>query len=200
MTQRELAEKAGISAGYLGHIESGKKKEVGATKLRNLSRALEVSVEYLLKEMESGDGPARLTVDSSDTVYDSDRRVPLYLERGAAVSALPIEELLEGEIDLHTMLVPKRDRTIVVRVAAEGMAGAGIHAGDLVVVQTDHPPANGNIVVARIDGSLTVRRYVHERDVTLLLNDGGDFSPILLGAGERPEFVGVVRFCIHVTG
>jgi DNA polymerase V len=193
-----------MSSGYLGHIECGTKTEVGARILKNLCKALDVTPGYLLEGITTG-APATVglsraippVTNEEERTYGSDRlRVPLYMERPAE-GETPIGEYLSGQIDLHELLAGKVERTIVVRVTGESMSGAGIHPGDLVIAETEREPTNGQIVVARVDGGLIVRRYLNESGTVILIGDNREHTPVIIPHGTRLDLLGVVRYSVH---
>lgn len=60
---------------------------------------------------------------------------------------------------LNQLLVTRPSRTVLVRVRGESMVNAGIHSGDVAVVETGVRAAQGDIVVAEIDQAHTIKEY-----------------------------------------
>jgi repressor LexA len=58
------------------------------------------------------------------------------------------------------------------------MKDAGIRDGDLLAVHRTPQAENGQIVVARVDGEVTVKRLRREGERVTLLPENPDFSPI----------------------
>jgi DNA polymerase V len=58
------------------------------------------------------------------------------------------------------------------------MMGAGIHSGDLLVVDRSLEPNNGNVIVAALDGDLTVKRLYQRDGLIRLLLENTDYQPI----------------------
>lgn len=71
--------------------------------------------------------------------------------------ASPADAYLEGRLSLDALLIHNRDSTFFVRAKGDSMSGAGVFDGDLLVVDKSLTPAFGSIVIAVIDGELTVR-------------------------------------------
>ena len=71
----------------------------------------------------------------------------------------PAEQYLEPPLDLNGLLVKRPAATYFVRVEGDSMVGAGIHDGDLLVVDRSLSPANGDVVIAAYDGEFTVKTY-----------------------------------------
>jgi DNA polymerase V len=82
---------------------------------------------------------------------------------------------MEGKLDLNRHLIKHPAATFFVRVAGDSMTGARIHSGDLLIVDRSLEATDGNVVVAALDGELTVKR-LYKRDKALRLlpanNDG----------------------------
>jgi len=58
------------------------------------------------------------------------------------------------------------------------MMGAGIHSGDLLAVDRSLEPNNGNVIVAALDGDLTVKRLYQRDGLIRLLLENTDYQPI----------------------
>ena len=77
------------------------------------------------------------------------------------------------------------------------MTGAGIHSGDLLIVDRSLEAVDGNVVVAALDGDLTVKR-LYKRDKALrLLPANTNYQPIEIQAQQSFEIWGVVTNVIH---
>ena len=71
----------------------------------------------------------------------------------------PAEQYLEPPLDLNEYLIKRPAATFFVRVEGDSMIGAGIHHEDLLVVDRSINPADGDIIIAAIDGEFTVKTY-----------------------------------------
>jgi DNA polymerase V len=69
----------------------------------------------------------------------------------------PAEQYLEPPLDLNELLIKRPAATYFVRVEGDSMIGAGIHDGDLLVVDRSLRPASGDIIIASVDGDFTVK-------------------------------------------
>ena len=87
-------------------------------------------------------------------------RLPLYLDRVPAGFPSPADDYVEGRLDLRDLADANSPSCYFLRVEGESMVGAGIHHGDVVVVDRALDPANGDVVVASIDGELTLKRFM----------------------------------------
>ena len=120
-------------------------------------------------------------------------------------------------LDLNELLVKRPAATYFVRVEGDSMVGAGISDGDLLVVDRSLRPADGDVIIASVDGDFTVK--------TLRLGNGGwgtgngkrgngergmgnggevrlvaanpKYPDIVLKPGQELDYFGKVTACIH---
>lgn len=85
-------------------------------------------------------------------------RLPLYLARVAAGFPSPADDYAERRLSLDEYVVDDPDATYFVRVEGDSMEGAGIRDGDLLVVDSSREVVSGDIVVAVLNGEMTVKR------------------------------------------
>jgi DNA polymerase V len=69
------------------------------------------------------------------------------------------DDYAERGIDLNEQLVRNKPATFFMRVNSDAMVGAGIHNGDVVIVDRSLPATNGKVVIAVVDGEMLIRRY-----------------------------------------
>jgi repressor LexA len=75
----------------------------------------------------------------------------------------PAEEELVDVLSLDEFLIRRPDATFLLTVSGDSMIDAGIHPGDLVLVEKGRAPKNGDIVVAQVDGEWTLKYYARDR-------------------------------------
>lgn len=104
---------------------------------------------------------------------------------------------LSQRLDLNQHLVKRPAATFFVRVEGDSMIGAGIHENDLLVVDRSLKPSNGKVVIAVINGELTVKRLKIQANQITLMAENPRYSPIIID--ETMEFTiwGVVTNVIH---
>lgn len=118
--------------------------------------------------------------------------------RVAAGNPLLAVEHIEDTCDVPPSLFsPQAD--FLLRVRGDSMTGAGILDGDLLAVHKTSEARDGQIVVARIEDEVTVKRLQRpRRDQVLLLPENEDYEPIEVDL-RRQELVieglsvGVIR-------
>ena len=129
-------------------------------------------------------------------------RLPLVGGRAEAGFPSPADDFIERSLDLNEQLVANPIATFFVRASGHSMSGAGIHDGDLLVVDRSVAPTHRSIVVAIIDGGLTVKRLTKQgRCMSLLPEpskiDQGKYEPIEFGEETDATIWGVVTWSVH---
>lgn len=127
------------------------------------------------------------------------RVFPLAGEAIQAGFPSPAEDYLEKSLDLNELLAPCPEATFFVRVSGDSMVGAGIHDGDMLVVDRSRTPRSGNVVIAFLDGEFTVKRLRQTGEVLELVPENEGYSPIVVGPESDFEVWGVVRHVIHAV-
>lgn len=92
----------------------------------------------------------------------------------------PAQDYMHTRITLDDYLIEDRTSTYIVRVAGDSMEGAGIYDGDEVIVDRAMAPRDGDIVVAVVDGDLTIKR--------LALPRGGALGGVVQLLAENPLY------------
>jgi DNA polymerase V len=124
--------------------------------------------------------------------------LPLYASAVAAGFPSPADDHLEGRVDLTALLVPRPAATFLVRAEGDSMREAGIHPGDLLVVDRSLAPRDGDVVVAALDGELTVKTVRRTGDGGLELRPANAaYAPIPLREGCDLVVWGVVTTVVH---
>ena len=109
----------------------------------------------------------------------------------------PAEQYLEPPLDLNELLVKRPAATYFVRVEGDSMIEAGIHNGDLLVVDRSLRPASGDVIIASVDGDFTVKTYRRDKDGVRLEPANPNFPVIQIKKGQELDYFGKVTACIH---
>ena len=124
-------------------------------------------------------------------------KVTLYLNSVCAGFPSPASDYLEGEIDLNRYLIKNPLATFIVKSQGNCMLQAGIHSGDLLIVDRSIKPKNHSIVIASIDGDLTVKRIKVSGKKFLLSSDNKNYRNVKIN-NESDIFIwGIVTKVIH---
>jgi len=124
--------------------------------------------------------------------------IPLIGRVAAGIPMLAAENI-EDAFPLPDVLMHGKEPTEVymLRVDGESMRDAGIRDGDILVVNHDCNFANGDIVVARVQGeSATVKRFFREKDRVRLQPENDLFEPIYVPLDEveiSGKVIGLLR-------
>ncbi len=112
--------------------------------------------------------------------------------RVAAGSPILAEEHIEGRYRIDTSLFDPRPHYLL-RVEGMSMKDVGILDGDLVAVHRTPEVRSGQIIVARLEDEVTVKRYRQEGSMVWLMPENSDFSPIKVDLNEQAMVIeGVV--------
>ncbi|MDH3693804.1 MAG: transcriptional repressor LexA [Gammaproteobacteria bacterium] len=117
--------------------------------------------------------------------------------RVAAGAPILAEEHIEGHFDLErSQFKPKPD--YLLRVRGQSMRDIGILNNDLLAVHRTNEARSGQVIVARLDDEVTVKRFRRRGNKVTLLAENPDFKPIEVNLRDE-DFnveglaVGVVR-------
>ena len=83
------------------------------------------------------------------------------------------------------------------RAAGDSMVGAGIHSGDILIVDRSLEPKPGKVVIAAIDGQLTVKRLSQTSKGLYLKAENDQYKPIKINEINDVIIWGVVTSVVH---
>jgi repressor LexA len=109
--------------------------------------------------------------------------------------AAPVEEQAEETISLEDYLVRDRSSTFLLRVKGDSMIDAGIHEGDLVLVERGKEPRVGDVVVGVLDGEYTLKRLKKDKGKYYLQAENPAYPDLF--ALEELQVAGVVRAVVR---
>ena len=129
----------------------------------------------------------------------SEYELPLFASKVAAGFPSPADDFMDTKLDLNSHLIKTPSATFFVRVSGESMIKAGIHDGDLLVVDRSLEPQVGKIVIAAIQHELTVKRYAKIDGKVYLAPENDAYEPILVNEEDEVHIWGVVTNVIHAV-
>jgi len=109
----------------------------------------------------------------------------------------PAADYEEGKLDLNKHLIRNPAATFFVRVNGDSMIGAGIHTGDLLVVDRSLEPADKSVVIAVVDGELTVKRIRIRKGKITLEPENENYPAQQITECVEFEVWGIVTNVIH---
>jgi len=128
---------------------------------------------------------------------NSRKPLPLFLESVSAGFPSPADDYMDKTLDLNEYLIINPSATFFVRVRGESMIDAGIHNGDLLIVDRALSPKDGSIVIAVIDGELLVKRMSFKKNKVFLILENREYMPVEIKPEMNFEVWGVVTTVIH---
>jgi len=169
-----------------GGARAGAGRPKGSGKYKEPTKAIRVpesSIRYIKDFLEH----YPITVDSMvtnavpATLSNAVKlEIPLFSSRVAAGYPSPAEDHVEDTLDLNDYMVQKPDSTFMLRVEGESMKDAGILPNDILVVDRSIKATHNKIVIAAIDGELTVKRLFHRGGLIKLLPENPAYPEIEL--------------------
>ena len=118
--------------------------------------------------------------------------IPLFSSSVAAGKPSPAEDHIEETLDLNDYMVQRPDTTFMLRVEGESMKDVGILPNDILVVDRSLKAQHNKIVIAAIDGELTVKRLFHRGGLIKLLPENAAYPEIELQQESDLVIWGVV--------
>lgn len=167
---------------------AGRPKKIFATKVIRIPEPLESSVRHAIQSFEMG------VLKADVTSYVP---LPLYESRVQAGFPSVADDRIEQTLDLNCHLIQHEAATFFVRAIGDSMVGAGIFAGDLLIVDKSLAPTPGKIIVALLDGGFTVKRLKIQNKAIVLCSENSIFPDIHVKEEDAFEIYGVVTNVIH---
>ena len=186
---REIGAAVGLASPSTVHMHLKVLEERGLIKRDSKKpRTIEVMQDRQSPDADAGQPLASVSEDVGSNVI----RLPLV---GRVAAGVPIlaEQNVEETLALPTSVVGDAS-SFVLRVRGESMVNAGIYDGDYIVVKEQRDAHDGEIVVALIDDSATVKTFYREPDRIRLQPENDAMEPIY---AENPTILGRVTALIR---
>ncbi|HDQ4084869.1 translesion error-prone DNA polymerase V autoproteolytic subunit [Pseudomonas aeruginosa] len=130
-------------------------------------------------------------------VAGSGASLRLYSSKVSAGFPSPAQDHLEREISLDEILQIRAPHTYLVRAGGDSMIRAGIHDGDLMVVDRSREAEPGDIVIAAVNGEPTVKRLAKDGSQVVLRAENPQYAPRYILEGDELLVWGVVRYSVR---
>jgi DNA polymerase V len=124
-------------------------------------------------------------------------KLPLFGHRIRAGFPSPADDYVEAWLDLNEHLIEHKEATFFVQATGDSMIGAGIQEGTLLVVDRALEAHHNDIVIAVVDGELTVKRLEKRRGKIRLIAENPVYAPIEFKDGQELMVWGVVTSIIQ---
>ena len=139
--------------------------------------------------------PRALEINELSTPKKEMVNIPIV---GKITAGLPIlaTENVEDTFPLPIDYIKHDNELFMLKVSGESMINAGIHNNDLAIIESTNSAKNGEIVVALIDDSATIKRFYKEKDHIRLQPENDTMDPIIVpDCSILGKLVGIYRSC-----
>ena len=145
-----------------------------------------------LREITTTPALVFYAVDASESLT-----LPLFESTVSAGFPSPADDYEELRLDLNQHLIQHPSATFYARARGHSMRDAGIHDGDLLVVDRAVRPKNDDVAVCVVNGEFTVKRILIQNGRMALLPANPDYEPIPITESHDFRIWGVVTYVIH---
>lgn len=129
----------------------------------------------------------------------SETRAGLPLFMSPVQAGLPnfADDSIEGRIDLHQHLIRHEGSTFLLKATGDSMINAGIHEGDLLIVDRSLAAEHNRVVIAALDGELFCKRVKRRDNGVFLVPDNPSYPEFEITGREDVFIWGVVTRVVH---
>ena len=176
-----------------GGARTGAGRPKGSGKYKEPTKAIRVpegSISYIQDFLARY--PDVTEVSSANLAPVVKLEIPLFSSKVAAGYPSPAEDHIEETLDLNEYMVQRPDTTFMLRVEGESMKNAGIMPNDILVVDRSLKAAHNKIVIAALDGELTVKKLFHRGGLIKLMPENPAYSDIEIEDESQLHIWGVV--------
>ena len=129
----------------------------------------------------------------------SDRSAPVtFYDIGISAGfPSPAQDYEEPRLNINDLLIKRSETTFIAKASGDSMIGAGIHDGDMLVVDKGITEYKDRVVIACVNGEFTVKRYKMERGQPVLRPQNPAYPDIHFTDYDEITVWGVVTSVIH---
>ena len=181
---------------------SGRKAKFGErTTLIRVPESTKATVIHFLTELAEkrkteSSWPSHLTpvkLADNPTTF----KVPLFGHTIRAGFPSPADDYVADTLDLNDHLMPRKEASFLLKAKGDSMIGAGIHDGDILIIDRSITATHGCVVIATVDGQFTVKTLEKKRGKIRLLPANPEFQPIEFKDEQELQIWGVVTNVVH---
>ena len=122
---------------------------------------------------------------------------PLFLVPVSAGFPSPADDYIENSLDLNKHLIKHPAATFFVSVKGDSMIDAGIHSGDILIVDRSLDATDKKVVIAVVDGEFTVKRIRRVGEKIYLIPENSEYNSTEITESMDFTIWGVVTNVIH---
>ena len=123
--------------------------------------------------------------------------IPLAPLRAPAGFPSPSQDYITDAVALDELLIQDKAATFLVEVTGHSMEQAGISDGDVLLVEKGRQAHHGNVVLAVLDGEMTIKRLIITARGVMLKAENAAHPDIVVPELSELVIWGVARFCLH---
>ncbi len=124
-------------------------------------------------------------------------QIPFFLETVRCGFPSPAQDSREESLDFNALLFKHKANTYCLRCSGDSMKLKGIFSGDILVVDRTLRAKQGDVIVAEISGSFTVKTLLFENGKAILHAENPDFADIHVEQEEELILFGVVTAVVR---
>mgnify|MGYP003316088734 CR=1 FL=1 len=129
---------------------------------------------------------------------NKDSSIPYALSTVSAGFPSPADDYIEHNLSLTDLLINNHLSTFLMKASGDSMIDVGINHDDILVVDRSIEPKNRDIVIAILEGNLTVKRLIFKTNgLVVLKSENTAYKDIKIPESANLEIWGVVTSVIH---
>jgi DNA polymerase V len=144
-----------------------------------------------------GNMKMKINSDTYSPNCNTPLKLPLFVSRISAGFPSPAADYIDKKLDLNQYLIKHPAATFFVRVEGSSMINAGIHDGDILIVDRAIEPVDSKIVIAVLNGEMTVKRIRKAGGKLYLVPENDEYTAIEVSEDMEFQIWGVVTSVIH---
>ena len=157
------------------------------------SLTLQIKFNFVKSKKKSSTFPHEVFLPETQT----NEKLNLYSSQIPAGFPSPAEDFLEKRLDLNDFLIKNKAATFLIRVQGDSMINAGIHSGDILIIDRSLEASEGKIVLGVLNGEFTVKRVLKKDGKLFLMPENDAYQPIEVTEEMDFNIWGVVTHSIH---
>jgi DNA polymerase V len=124
-------------------------------------------------------------------------KMPFYNAKVPAGYPDDLDDSVAEQVSLYEKFAPNLESTFLIQAMGESMINTGIYPNDTLIVDKSLEAQHGKVVIASVNGELTVKRLHKQNNEIRLLPENPDFSPIEIDESTDLQIIGIVTQVIH---
>lgn len=110
----------------------------------------------------------------------------------------PAADYIEQGLNLHDFIVKKPAATYFMRAKGDSMVDAGIYQNDLLVIDKSITAKSGHIVVASLNGEMTLKRLSYHSGAPILIAENKKYRALTITPEMDFQVFGVLTCNLHL--